>query len=556
MRLPVGYSDFKKIVDQNFDFVDKSLIVKEVLDDDEVILITRPRRFGKTFNLSILRYFFENKSENSALFKQLAISKASEKYLQHQNQYPVISFSFKGIKKNTPGEAYASIHKVVKDIYSEHRYLLGSDTLAAEDKLIYQSILNQTASDADLADSLKDLIKYLHDYHNNAVVVLIDEYDTPIQSAYLFDYYEEIVNFFRNFFGAALKDNRYLFKAVLTGILRVSRENLFSGLNNIVTYSMVNSAYGAYFGFTEDEVETLLQQAGLIKQLDQVRDWYNGYRAGDNVLYNPWSIASYIKERVLKPYWINTSDNALIKEMLINSTLEFKQQFEPLLSGESVSQLVDENFVFSDLQKNHDAALWSLLFMAGYLKIDSHEYTNRGLQCRLSIPDKEVRNLYQTIFEDWLTGDRGIRWYDNFLGHLLKGDTDSFSQDLKSLMEETISIHDAANKPEAFYHGLMIGLTATLYDNDNYELRSNRESGDGRYDYFIISRDDNSPSILMEFKKADVCRLDSAAKLAVEQMDNRHYLAEARQRNIKNLLKIGIAFHGKNFSLWAKIHEW
>ena len=535
MRLPVGESDFEAVIKSRFDFVDKSLFIKEIIDDDQIILITRPRRFGKTLNLSMLQYFFVAEAEGratAALFNQLAIKQESSDYLQHQGKYAVISFSFKDIKEHSFASAYAGIREVIKDMYSQHDYLLESEKLSISEKSVYQSILNQEAVEIKVKNSLKNLIKYLYDHHNSKVVVLIDEYDTPIQSGYLSDYYDDVLSFFRGFFGAALKDNKYIFKAVLTGILRIAKENLFSGLNNLVTYSMIDSEYGAYFGFTEAEVTDLMQQAGLADQLGDVKRWYNGYKVGDHTLYNPWSIASYIKKRQLQAYWVNTSDNALVKSLLINSNAALKRELEVLLTGGSIKHVINDSFVFADLTLNNEASVWNLLLMSGYLRVDSCESTDWGSECDLSIPNMEVYKLYKKIVEQWLTGNMNLAWYRCFLSHLLEGEISLFEKDLQHIMEQIVSVHDTARDPEAFYHGLVIGLTASLHGDNNYELYSNRESGDGRYDYFIISRDPRKLSILMEFKKADAAALPAAAQAAVAQIDLKNYLATAQQRDI------------------------
>lgn len=582
MRLPLGESDFKKVIESKFDYVDKSLFIKELLDDDQVILITRPRRFGKTLNLSMLRYFFGltigggkplskiqrfykrlrsclmlgisaklDINSNDFLFHRLKISRQAAKYTKHQGQYPVISLSFKDVKESAYSDAYAAICEVIAEMYERHDYLLESSALSDEQKMVFRAVSDQKAEKMQVKSSLKNLIKYLHKHHKRKVVVLIDEYDTPIQQGYLHGYYDEIINFFRGFLGAGLKDNAYVFKAVLTGILRVAQENLFSGLNNLVVYSLLNPNYGAYFGFTEEEVENLLKAANLSDQLDEVKRWYNGYRAGGNVtIYNPWSIASYLKNRELKPYWVNTSDNALIQNLLADSNGIFKQEFELLITGGSIRHVINEHFVFADLKKNNAESLWNLMYLSGYLKVDSCENTDRGPKCTLSIPNFEISRVYRRITENWLSGNQLFAWEEDFLVHLLTGNVDLFKERLSEIMEQVVSFHDTSRDPEAFYHGLVIGLTASLHRDETYELRSNRESGKGRYDYFILSRDPDKLSILMEFKRVDDAdNLEKAAKTALQQIDLKNYFVEAEQRDIKKLLKMGIAFSGKAFAL-------
>jgi Predicted AAA-ATPase len=397
MRLPIGLSDFKKIVDEEFDFVDKSLLVKEVINDAEVILVTRPRRFGKTLNMSMLRYFFEFNTDATHLFKNLKISHEKDLFLKHQGQYPVIYLTFKDVKEHSYQASYQKILHIMATTYDEFgKVLLTSDKLTDFQKNNMNQILTKQASQAEVEDSLRMLSQYLYAHYGKQVFILIDEYDTPIQSGYLHGYYNEIVGLFRNLFSAALKDNVYLFKSVLTGILRISKESLFSGLKNLKVYSVLHPRYGAYFGFTEDEVAALLQQSKLEEKSVEIKDWYNGYHIGGHTIYNPWSIINCLQDDgILGPYWVNTSDNALIKNILLKSSEGFKERFEMLLEGSSIERLIDENFVYSDLVKNNESATWSLLLMTGYLKIDSYQRTDQGTMCHLRIPNREIRNLYR-----------------------------------------------------------------------------------------------------------------------------------------------------------------
>lgn len=560
MRLPIGCSDLKKVVDEKLDFVDKSLFVKEVINDAEVVLITRPRRFGKTFNMSILRYFFEFKTDSTYLFKNLKISSEKDLFLRHQGQYLVINLTFKDLKEYSYQAAYKKILHIIGNVYDEFsRVLLNSDKLTDFQKNNINSILTKKASKAEVEDSLRMLSKFLYDHYGRKVCILIDEYDTPIQSGYLHGYYNEIVGLFRNLFSAALKDNIYLFKSVLTGILRISKESLFSGLNNLKVYSVLNSKYGAYFGFTEDEVVALLHQSGLEEKSAEVKDWYNGYQIDGYVLYNPWSIINCLQDGgMLRPYWVNTSDNTLIKNLLLKSAEGFKERFKLLLEGSSIERLIDENFVFSDLLKNNESAVWNLLLMTGYLKIISYQDTDQGSLCQLAIPNREIRNLYRGIIEQWLSNGFGVEWYNQFLEHLLDGDMILFEKDLMHILEQTVSSHDVGKEPEAFYHGFMIGMTASLYGRSDYETKSNRESGYGRCDYMILSHNLDKPTILFEFKKVSLPEsklkeskviLNKSAKEALKQIGTHTYLSEAKQRGIKNILKIGISFSGKRFGI-------
>lgn len=402
---------------------------------------------------------------------------------------------------------------------------------------------------------------YLYQHTGVKPWVLVDEYDAPIQSAYIHGYYEPMISLMRNFFGNALKSNTYLHRAVITGILRISKESIFSDLNNLEVYSLFRPGYGAYFGFTESEVADLLAQAHLQDQTPLVRKWYNGYRIGETTVYNPWSIINFVKRQgELDTYWVNTSDNKLIRDILILSSDRFKSQFEQLLLGNSIEKLIDEHTVFADLRANETDA-WSLLLLAGYLKVVTQRRDAQGRHCTLDIPNEEVRSLYRQIIEKWLSNGHGIDWYNLFLGHLLSGDLEAFQRDLQEVMESIVSSHDVSHDPEAFYHGLMIGLTASLYQHPNYEMHSNRESGYGRYDYMIFSRDPNQPTLLLEFKRVNktkdseplTTQLEQAAQEALAQIAQQKYVAEARQRGSQKLIKIGIAFSGKHFAIQWEI---
>ncbi|HQS83618.1 MAG TPA: AAA family ATPase [Alphaproteobacteria bacterium] len=571
MKLPIGESDFRTIIDQKFNFVDKTLFIKDVIEDSaKVILITRPRRFGKTLNLSMLQYFFAkdvNSIPTNGLFDGLKISRESV-YEEYQGQYPVISLSFKDVKENNFALAYDKIYEIIVRLYNRFSYLQKSDSLSEENKFLYTRILRREANQAQLENSLDTLTEYLFLHHRQMPIVLIDEYDTPIHAGYLNGFYDKIIKFFRSFFSAGLKDNTLLYKAVLTGILRVSRESLFSGVNHLKIYSILNPKYSSYFGFTEPEVTELLTQAKMGSTLPNVKDWYNGYHMGVATLYNPWSIINFIQEEgILQPYWVNTSDNNLIKTLLSKSSVSFKNAFNDLLQGNVLEKFIDENIVFSDLKTNNPTSIWSLFLMTGYLTTLKHHYTEDGPLCALSIPNKEVSFLLKKIIKEWFSGNYGLEWYNEFLDYLLTGNIERFSQELKQLMEHTVSVHDTGRSPEAFYHGLMVGLTASLHASPVYEIRSNRESGSGRYDYAIISREAQKLSIIMEFKQVKEPEgrtlsdsemtelLKKTAETALAEISEKSYCTEIKQRGLTRVLKIGLAFSGKKLCLLHELSE-
>lgn len=557
--LPIGYDNFRDVIDRKLTFIDKSLLIKEFLDDGgtQVALITRPRRFGKSLNLSMLHHYFAAEIRGKStkdLFAGLKILEQGQEYLQHQGAYPVVALSFKDVKDGGFEPAYANLKSLLSRTYREHTYLLDSPKLAKDQKHRFEAILENKADDAQIRSSLIDLMDCLYLHYDKQVLLLIDEYDTPIISGYMHGYYAEIVDVFRYMFGVSLKSNESLYRAVLTGILRVSKESLFSGLNNIKVYSVLNSQYSEHFGFTETEVSNIFTQADLNNDLEEIKQWYNGYKIGKTVIYNPWSIVNCVKEQgMVKPYWVNTSDNALVKDLLIESSTQFKHEFELLLEGKTVEHLIDENFVFTEL-KGNEAAVWNLLLMTGYLKAVSSQETFQGLICQLQIPNLEIRNLYRKIIETWFSDGKGVLWYNEFLNHLLTGNIEKFSENLHDIMVQTASVHDLAREPEAFYQGLMLGLTASLDKND-YEIKSNKESGYGRYDIIIIPKNLQKLAIILELKSVKTTKKDESlqallkqeAELALLQINKKEYHAELKQRGLINILNIGLAFSGKQF---------
>ncbi len=568
LKIPIGESDFRRVIQGHYYFVDKSLLIKEVLDDSaSVMLITRPRRFGKTLNLSMLRYYFASEVDGQStqdLFYGLKIHEEKEIAHQHQGHYPVIFLTLKDLKFSTFEVTYRSFCQLIAFLYKEHDYLLEGLVLRDYEKKDYQAILEKQAPSEVLHYALKSLSEYLHRYHKVAPIILIDEYDTPIQSGYLNGYYSQIVELFRAFLGSALKDNPHCFKAVLTGILRVSKESLFSGLNNIQVYSVLHKRYSDSFGFTELEVQTLLEKAGLQTQSQAIRHWYNGYEIGGHTIYNPWSLLNCVKnEGLLKRYWLNTSDNSLVKDCLYRSGLIHQEVFERLLQGQTIHCSIDEQIVFPDLSTSNknEGVILSFLLMAGYFKVVSINYTARGTQCQLTIPNHEIHGLYAELIEDWLVAGQHQISHNQFLEELLQGDIPAFEESFRFLLENTISVHDLSKEPEAFYHGFMTGLTAHLQSHPAYELKSNKESGYGRYDYFILSKDPKKLSLLMEFKRVKFARteqpaverieeaLDEAAQQGLAQIEEKAYYAEAKQRGSQSILKLALAFCGKRFKL-------
>ena len=555
-KLPMGCEDFRTLIDEKFLFVDKTLLIKELIDDGTTVsLITRPRRFGKTLNLSMLHYFFAEKVANNltkGLFNDLRISKAGEQYMAYQGQYPVIFISFKQLEADTYEGMLSDLQQLMSRIYKTHLELLDSPRLVEEQKNDYKKIISSQADEAYLKVALFNLTEYLYMHYQKKVIVLIDEYDAPIQAGYFNNYYEKAIKMMRSLLGNCLKTNPYLKRAVLTGITRVSKESLFSGLNNIAVYSLLNRQYKDHFGFTEKEVNRLACKMGYQNKLSEMKAWYNGYEIGGTTLYNPWSIISCMKnEGLLQNYWLNTSGNELVKKLLINSSIEFKQDFESLLRGKSIHKFIREDMVFSDLEdKANESLIWSLFLVSGYLKIVnfSEELEDEGFYCELSIPNREIHCLYCLLIKTWLRGEQKPEWYKEFIENLLVGKTENFEADLKIILENIVSSHDVAN--EKFYHGLVLGFLSTL---KNYEIKSNRESGRGRYDIAVIPNDSQALGLLFELKNikktASNATLIKQTKKALQQIDDKNYVAEFKQRGIRKVLKIALVFKGKDFQL-------
>lgn len=558
MRLPIGYDDFAEIIRSGFDFVDKSLFIKEILDNShtQVTLITRPRRFGKTLNLSMLHCFLAaevNRQSTQNLFDGLKIAELGEQYWQHHGKYPVIFISFKDAKDKSYAGVYGSLRNLLSHVYNQHYYLLDSPHLNPPEKAVFNRIIEKQATEDELCSSLYDLTDYIYKHFNVKPWLLIDEYDTPIQSGYLCGYYDNIIQFMRKLFGMVLKGNHSLKQAVITGILRISKESLFSGINNLKAHSMFNAGYHLHFGFTEAEVVHLLETAGLAKRTREIRAWYNGYEIGGAVIYNPWSLVNCIYEKgALQPYWVNTSGNDLIRHLLARGDEQVKMDLESIIQGESITALIDENMVFSDLENNR-SGLWGLLLFSGYFKVLHTEQKEGRLQCELMPPNREIMSLYKDVIRGWLGQAIGYEQYLAFLLSLTSGRVDEFSHRLQKYLVETFSIFDASGQhPEKFYHGFVLGMMVSL--SETHEVKSNRESGYGRYDVMLIPKDIEQLGIILEFKTVldDTTELQTAAEQAIQQIHQRQYIAELQQHGLQRILIMGLAFRGKKVFLLSE----
>ena len=550
--LPIGIDDFKKIVEEDYYFIDKTEMIKDLLTyKTEVTLITRPRRFGKTLNMSMLRYFFEKTELNHhSLFQNLKISK-DEDMMKHCGRYPVLFLTLKDVKCNTWQETYQKIKGLIIDEFTKHDYLLEGDILKSTEKKYYQRVLDNVMTLSDAEETLKKLSCYLERYHKEKVIILIDEYDTPIDSGFHSGFYEQVVSFFRNFFSAALKGNSSLKLSVLTGIIRVSKESIFSGLNNISVFSVIDEDYCQYFGFTQDEVTQLTKDYDCQQHLPQIKTWYNGYQFGNLEIYNPWSILNFLRKKcVYMPYWVNTSSNLLIHKLLKRLQKEQTQALKSLLEGSSIETIINPEITYKDIEENHynSSHIYSFLLVCGYLKVQEKKLQGGKWKVKVKIPNEE---LY-SIFEDEILTSLHENLYSDqllhFLEALLQQETQTIKQFLEQLLLESISNFDTL---ERFYHELMLDLVVSF--REYYQIRSNRESGEGRYDLMLLPKEKEKPGILFEFKIKEATEtLEHAADRALKQIQEKKYDTELLQAKVSYVIKYGIAFDKKKVAVKVK----
>lgn len=546
--LPIGISDYVRAQSEYY-YVDKTLLIRDFLDRKPLVsLFTRPRRFGKTLNMDMLRVFFEISKENTGKhFEDKAIWKCGEEYRSHQGKYPVIFLTFKDVKFDTWEATIDKFKGLLQEEYGRHQELLASDKLSAYEKEYFGKILDSSANEVELTSALERLTKMLTSHYGKAPIIIIDEYDTPIQEGYAKDFYEEIIGFMRNFFSGAFKDNKNLSYGFLTGILRIAQESIFSGLNNLTVNSVMDEEYDRYFGFTEDEVGQMLDYYGVSEKEAELKEWYDGYLFGKEEIYNPWSVINYISKGCIpQAYWVNTGKNEVLEDVLKVATDDITERLYSLLQGERVIARIDQNVVYRSLTEE-PANIYSLLLVAGYLKTPTKELQGDGSYlCEVSIPNKEIAAVYKNEILSHLLQIGAIsRTTANKIAESLYANDDRKLQGaIAEYMDKSISFYDAGT--ESFYHGLMLGLIA-LMDN-RYKIKSNRESGDGRYDISMFPKEERNPGIIMElkWKKAlSTEELDRLAEDAFAQIEDMRYDSEMKEGGIKEILKFGIAFTGK-----------
>ena len=553
--LPVGISDYVR-AQSDYYYVDKTLLIKEFLDRKPLVtLFTRPRRFGKTLNMDMLRVFFEISNEDtSKYFEDKAIWQCGEEYCKQQGQYPVVFLTFKDVKFDSWEATLNKIGDLLQEEFGRHQELATSDRIAEYERLYFAKIINGDASEVDLTASLAKLSQMLAKHYGKAPVIIIDEYDTPIQEGYSKDYYDEIIGFMRNFFSGAFKDNKNLTYGFLTGILRIAQESIFSGLNNLTVNSVMDEEYDCFFGFTASEVRDMLIYYGALDKEKELKSWYDGYLFGSTEIYNPWSVINYISKGCIpQAYWVNTGKNEILEDVLRVATDDITEKLYSLLQGERVIVRIDQNVVYRSLSED-PSNIYSLLLVAGYLKTPKKELQADGSYlCEVSIPNREIAAVYKTeILSHLLQIGAITRTTANKIAEsLYENNYKNLQKAIAEYMDKSVSFYDAG--AEGFYHGLMLGLVA-LMDNQ-YRIKSNRESGDGRYDIGMIPREEKYPGIIMELKWKKNLSEDELLTLADEaltQIDENRYDADMTEAGIQNILKFGIAFSGKKVSVKTK----
>lgn len=541
--LPIGISDFKTAT-TNYYYVDKTLLIRDFLDTKPMVsLFTRPRRFGKTLNMDMLRVFFEKTQEDTSVyFRDKKIWRCGTDYTQHQGQYPVVFLTFKDVKCLTWEETFQKIRKLISLEFIRHSELETSSLLSSYEKEQYHRLAGDSADEVDCQMGLQLLSMLLHKHYGKECIIIIDEYDTPIQQGHSCKFYSEIVNFMRNFFSGGLKDNSHLAFGFLTGILRVAKESIFSGMNNLKTNSILDNSYSEYFGFTTEEVRGILRYYKKEEKFQEICEWYDGYRFGNVEIFNPWSVINYISDNCFpKAFWQSTGNNDIIGEIIETATAEITEGLYKLLCGEKITTYVDTSVIYPEVRKN-PYSIYSFLLVAGYLKVATIYPQNDGnFMCDVAIPNKEIAFVYE---KEVLNRTNQNSASVSISQAIFSGDAQKLQSLLENFMLQSISSMDGAN--EAFYHGMMLGLCAVL--GNRYRVQSNRESGFGRFDIQLTPLAAGIPGFLFEFKHTNDEHVDlnDLADSALRQIDEKKYDTELRSAGVSSIIKIGIAFRGKN----------
>lgn len=541
--LPIGVSDFK-LATTGYYYVDKTLMIRDFLDKKPMVsLFTRPRRFGKTLNMDMLRVFFEKKNEDTSVyFKDKQIWQCGDYYTKHQGRYPVIFLTFKDVKSMTWEETFQKIRRLISLEFIRHNELETSSVLTAYEKEQYHLLAGDSGDEVDCQMGLQLLSLLLHKHYGRECIIIIDEYDTPIQQGHTCNFYPEIVNFMRNFFSGGLKDNPHLAFGFLTGILRVAKESIFSGMNNLKTYSILDDGYSSYFGFTEKEVKDMLRYYGKDDKYNELSEWYDGYRFGNTEIFNPWSVINYISDNCFpKAFWQSTGSNEIIGEIIQTATPEITKDLYKLLCGEKIAAYIDTGVIYPEVQ-NNPYSIYSFLLVAGYLKVANiYPQSDGNFMCDVAIPNKEITFVYE---KEVLNRTNQNSLAISISQAIFSKDTQKLQALLEDFIVKSISSIDGAN--EGFYHGMMLGLCAIL--GNRYKIRSNRESGLGRFDIQLMPLTKGMPGFIFEFKhtKDEHTDLSALADSALQQIEAKKYDTELRDNGVNSIISIGIAFRGKS----------
>ena len=547
----IGISDFRALRIRNNYFIDKTMYIKDIIDNQSgVVLITRPRRFGKTLNMSMLRYYFDcNVKDSASLFQGLKIMEQDEKYTSKQGAYPCIYLTLKDVSDVNYNNMLLSLKTSILEMYREHMYLLDSDKIYAFEKEKIMDILYTREDENALKTSIRELSGYLYRHFNKPVMLFIDEYDVPIQSAYVEGYYEDAIKFLKAFYGTTFKDNPYLEKTVLTGVSRVAKESIFSGANNFKVFTVLDNEFADDFGITSEEMNKVISDFNVQEDKDEIKKWYDGYRIGNvEGLYNPWSILNFLSDKQLKPYWINTSSNDLIKLTLKNS-LGVKQKIEKLLRDEIIEVPINLETIIVGIENNEDN-IWGLMLGTGYLKVVETVDLASGIY-KVKLPNYEIKTLFQSIVNDWFSNKISGENLRTILNDLTNLKLYDFERKFRILVREMFSYMDVGeNTAENFYHAFVLGMLVGL--KDTYYVNSNRESGFGRYDIMLEPKVKTQNSFIMEFKVADEIdeqSLEKAIENAKKQIEEKQYESNLKERGFNNITKMVFAFKGKEFKM-------
>lgn len=554
--LPIGVDDFGKMISNHYYFVDKTLLIKELLDKKgDVNLFTRPRRFGKTLNMSMLQYFFEdrrdengNSVDNRSLFQNLKIMDCGENYLQYMGKYPVIALSLKSAKQEDFEQSFAALTDDIAGEFTRHAFLLESDCLTEYMKKKYRALMEDAAKRTDYNKSLKFLSECLHRYYGHKAVILIDEYDVPLESAYFSKYYNKMVGFIRSLFESALKTNPHMELAVITGCLRISKESVFTGLNNLKMISILDSRYDEYFGFTDAEVQTICRDYGVEEKFGILQKWYDGYLFGKTNVYNPWSVIQYMdelkenREAFPKPYWANTSSNDIVRRFIESADRETRNEIEALIEGKTIEKPVHEDITYEEIYENIDN-LWNFMFFTGYFRkmCERYDADTGQIYLSLAIPNEEIRCIFRHKVMGWFREQVKERDRTRLFHAFMQMDAQTVQEEIENILLRTISFNDAY---ESFYHGFLAGI---LYGMDGYMVKSNREGGKGRTDLFLKPVSRKKAAYVVEFKTAKkVEDLESRAEDALRQIADKMYDRELQEDGYASIVRYGIAFCGKD----------